>query len=128
MLNRAYHHVNEWECVAAGMYQPHSPTIPEIHAAVKVLSAPEPAMRLVVEKWPVSCAQVFTDPARNRRAWLGRACVFMQTGLPEAVTRAAWYLLTYPERDRANRVADTVISDWERDYTERTGCQRPIWG
>lgn len=130
-MDRVWHHFEEWECVRAGMYVPMEPSEERVARAVSVLGVAhecDRAMRQVAERWPVSVAQVFSDTARNRRAWLGRACVCEATGLPEAVTRVAWYMLTLLQQDTANAIADAVIGEWEVAYRMEQSCQRDIWG
>jgi hypothetical protein len=69
-------------------------------------------MRVTVD-WPISCEQNLGATGQNRQAWVGHAACCHAINCPEDVTRAAWWLLTQPQRDAANAVADHAIESWE---------------
>lgn len=129
-MGRRWHHFTEWECIAAGMYVPIDPTEARVSEACSVLGdarSCRTAMLDVLDRWPVSTAQALSDSSRNRRAWLGRACVCVTTGHPESVTRVAWFRLTPEQQAEANAIADAVIAEWEDTYAEEESCQRSLW-
>jgi hypothetical protein len=113
--DRAFAHYREWECwrdcVLYG-----EPTDAGIQNAVAVLSDADrfaAACVAVFHRWPVSTAVSLSDTGRNRRAWLGRAAACIDGGSAELATRAAWWMLTVEQQDRANEVADEEIAKWE---------------
>jgi hypothetical protein len=92
------------------------PTDAGIQNAVAVLSDADrfaAACVAVFHRWPVSTAVSLSDTGRNRRAWLGRAAACIDGGSAELATRAAWWMLTVEQQDRANEVADEEIAKWE---------------
>lgn len=130
-MRRRWYHYTAWESVDAGMYVPLDPTKERVEQAAEVLRRPETcrsAMLRVLELWPIASAQALSDTGRNRRAWLGRAAVCMETTLPESVTRVAWFTLDATEQARANEIADAAIASWEEHEKRSNGCQRYLWG
>lgn len=69
------------------------------------------AVGRVLVEWPLSCRSEFTRSG-SHVAWLGQAACCLVGGVPESLTRRAWWKLTPDEQDRANAVADTA----ERAY------------
>jgi hypothetical protein len=80
----------------------------------------------VVRLWPVSCEHNLTEPAQNRRAWLGHAACCMAIGCPEDVTREAWWHLTDQQRTDADQRATEAIQRWECEHGfARPACPMP---
>jgi hypothetical protein len=76
-------------------------------AAVRLLRDPadfRAALDRVLAEWPVSCRSEFTR-AGSHVAWLGQAACCIAGGVPEAMTRRAWWKLTPEEQDTANAIA-----------------------
>ena len=69
-----------------------------------------------VDEWFYSTEQYMTVTGSNRQAWLGQAACNICYGATETETRMAWRELAEEERDKANSVADEVISYWEGEY------------
>lgn len=80
------------------------------------------AMRRVVAEWPRSCESEFTR-AGNHAAWLGQAACCLVCGVPEGLTRRAWWKLTGVEQASANAVAAAVESAWVGRV-----AQLALWG
>ena len=72
--------------------------------------------REVLDEWPMSCKAEFTSPG-NHLAWLGCAACCFDSGVPEDLTRRAWWKLTDGERTTANSVARSAITRWINDNT-----------
>ena len=72
-------------------------------------------LRVLVE-WPVSCKAEFTSPG-NHLAWIGQAACCLETGVPEDLTRRAWWKLTEAEREAANEVARKALEVWREKAT-----------
>jgi len=82
------------------------------------------AMRSVVMYWENACnANLRESP--NNRSWLGQAACCYAVGATEAATRHAWGLLTDPQRDLANKIADEIIDDWKS--TQKKNRQRRLF-
>lgn len=69
------------------------------------------AVDRVLSEWPTSCRSEFTR-AGSHVAWLGQAACCLAGGVPESLTRRAWWKLTPGEQDRANGIAEAA----ERHY------------
>lgn len=76
------------------------------------------AMVRVTTQWKFSCEQNLSHEEHNRVAWLGQAAVCLAMGLPESVTRRAWWLLTEAQRTEANKAAELAIRQWEQRYEQ----------
>lgn len=73
------------------------------------------AMKRVVNEWTISTRVNFTNIDSNRRAWLGQAACYIEVGTPEHLTRTAWGIMDSESQNMANRIAETVIKEWETD-------------
>ena len=71
------------------------------------------AMRGAIVKWPNSVEHNLTARSKNRRAWLGHAGCYLETGSFESCTRAGWWQLDNDKQIEANNAADVVIKEWE---------------
>ena len=82
--------------------------------AVALLRSPEfsDAIARVMNEWPVSCRAEFTSPG-NHIAWIGQAACCLARGVPEDLTRRAWWKLTDKQRAGANRIAGNALASWE---------------
>lgn len=120
-LHLPYHPYWLWEDYKAGMFKQTLPSQMQrnIELALDVLGVEsncESSMRRVITEWPVSSAENLRDPTKNRRPWLGRACCCIARGVREDAVRIAWWQLSDSQRDDANSIADSVISEWEVYY------------
>jgi len=114
----------EWEDWQRGMYRdiPKSQADSFIADAAALLSSPHKlaaAMRDVTMRWPIAC-EVNLREEPNNRAWLGQAACCYSADVPEDLTRQAWGRLTDEQRADANKVADSVISEWRYRRKRRT--------
>lgn len=129
-MRRVYRHYELWEDYRAGMYaipraQPGDATL--IGAATRLLtdcSSLHVAMRAVAFGWPHAAEVNLTNPSRNRQAWLGQASCCYSAGVPEHLTKAAWWTLTMEQRAAANAIADRVLLEWEVWYRAGLEVQR----
>lgn len=72
----------------------------------------------MLRDWPLAAEHNLTDRSQNRRAWVGQATCCHEDRVPESETRAAWWLLSTEQQAAANAVADKVIEEWERYWSE----------
>lgn len=70
------------------------------------------AMRRVLIEWPTSCLSAFTNPSLNKPVWLAHAGACLTLGIPEEFMRLAYWNLSASNRDRADRDAKLVASEW----------------
>jgi hypothetical protein len=66
----------------------------------------------VVNEWPYSCEQAFTNPGMNHLAWVGHAACCLAIQCPEYVTRRAWGKLTNQQQIDANEKAALAVQMW----------------
>lgn len=119
-MKKIYHHYEKWEDYQNRMYD-------EVKQGRKerVLMAASclgnetkcyQAMKKLITEWKISCEQNLTNDSCNRRAWVGQAACNIMYGIKEDETRESWGILTQQQRYNANRIADIVISEWEKDF------------
>ena len=119
---RIYHHHDRWEDWRAGQYAlTYSRQSEGVALSVALLADDDElyaSMSAVTREWPMATEHNLTNVEQNRRAWLGQAACCFAHGVPDFVVKAAWNTLPQPVQDRANGVADTVISEWEDSRAE----------
>lgn len=116
MPEQVFHPYTAWEDWRAGMWQPPVNVTGEMERAAHILSTPAvflDAARAMLAEWTNAAEQNLTDMQQNRRAWVGQATCCHLAGVPEQVTRLAWWTLTAEEQRTANEVADLAIVEWE---------------
>lgn len=120
-IKQIYRNCLEWEDLKNGMYQnskskKHDVFLAKSKSLLSNAKRLKIAMRMVVVEWPI-CSEVhLTNVSENRRAWMGWAACNFVHGSPEFITREAWALLSDDQREKANKVAEIVISEWEQEY------------
>lgn len=77
------------------------------------------AMHEVIQLWPKTFINSFTNPSVNHKAHLGHCAACYKIKCPEYITRAAWGFLTDKQRDLANSVAERNIKIWHYDYERK---------
>lgn len=118
-LTRVYHPFTAWEEVKAGMWSEVDDRKAHLSRAVAFTGNHEQYgryMRRVIREWPISCENALTDPALNKKAWVGHAATALAIECPEDITREAWGMLTDEQRFLANQEADRAIREWEHHY------------
>lgn len=108
----------QWEDWKSGMYRNAEKSEEDRLAceAVAILgerSAAEKSMARVIREWPVSSAVNLSDRTKNRRPWLGQSACCIVAGVPDYITKRAWWELTESQRCEANAAADSAIKAWE---------------
>lgn len=74
------------------------------------------AMGEVIQQWPKTILNTFTNVSVNRRAFLGHCAVCYKLKIPEYIVRQAWGLLTDQQRFDADAIAQKHINHWEYEY------------
>jgi hypothetical protein len=110
-----------WEDFKAGMYKQTKPDELDgsVAKAVVILGDAElceSSMRRCVNEWKHAASENLSDATKNRRPWLGRACCCIQAGVRDDAVRIAWWQLTEEQRDIANKIADMIIREWEKQH------------
>ena len=119
-MTKIWHPYTKWEEVAAGMWRriPSDNEEELLACATKFMREHKLfglAMRQVIQCWKYSCEQNLSDASINRRAWMGQAALALALGVPEQITRKAWWQLTQKQQDNANTQADNAIAIWEAE-------------
>lgn len=117
-MQRIYHHWEKWECVKSGFYETFAPdgmSPDEAREAYKTFLADIPrfvrSMERVINEWPHSCDQFFTNTSINRIAWMGQAAMCIDTGVPSCF-RGGFKLLSASQQKTANAYAEKMIAVW----------------
>lgn len=132
-MKQVFYHYTEWEDFQSGMYNEVKEGRPErVKKAIEMLSDTTLCytfMTRVVKEWVKATEQTFTNKSINHQAYLGQCACNLYAGVKEDETREAWGHLTNEQRYRANKVADRVRDEWEKDYLEKLGeGQLSLWG
>lgn len=117
-LERIYHPFTSWEDYKNGMYETICFMDPQvlIKDCEMTLKCPEwlwESMQFVSHNWINAAEHNLSNTHRNRQAWLGQAACCFSHGAPEYITKLAWNNLSEKEQAVANKVADSVIEEWE---------------
>ena len=119
-MHRIYHHYEKWEDYQNRMYDEIKDGRKErVLLAIECLGNKEKcynAMKMVVENWILACEHNLTNESSNRRAWVGQAACNIAYNVKEDETREAWGILTQEQRYMANKIADIVITEWEKKF------------
>lgn len=123
-LERVYHPWDTWEEVAHNMWGDVDDKKVYLKHAIKFTGDHKRYGRFmmrVVEEWPVSCENALTDPAINKKAWVGHAACALALECPEHITREAWSHLTDEQQLLANEKAQHAIDAWKMRYAQSKG-------
>ena len=71
-------------------------------------------MQKVVDNWLYSCEHFLSNVSMNRVAWLGQAACCLCHKVPNLVTMYYWKFLDAETQDIANKIAETIIHQWEQ--------------
>lgn len=122
-----FHPFTLWEDAKAGMYR-RSSECEHLHiaSAITILSNSlicNQSMRMVIECWRFASEHNMSNLKRNRRAWLGQSACCFTAGCPEYCTKTAWGMLPQAIQDKANGIAQVIISEWDNAILEVGKCQ-----
>lgn len=119
-MKRFYTHYEKWECWKNGMYED-SLCDKKISQSIDLLSDCTRFFHVMENMsliWVNSAMQHLSNPAINRRAYLGRsACCFDHNSNIECV-RVAWNTLSNREQSQANRCAQNFIIKFVSKHNE----------
>ena len=117
-MDRIFTPYTAWEDYRAGMYDEEKEgRDSRVELAIECLSIPavcREAMEKVVKEWPTATDFNLTNKGQNRKAWLGQAACCIHYGCHEDETREAWGLMSDFNRESANRIAQSIIDEYER--------------
>ena len=130
-MERIYYRYELWEDYQNGMYneckQGREQRVVE---AAHILGDAETclkAMKKVISEWKISTEYNLSNNGVNRKAWLGQAACSCYANIHEDETREAWGLMTEEQRIEANRIAQTLINQWERECEKEQISQMSIF-
>jgi hypothetical protein len=125
-LKRVFHPYWRWEDYKAGLYELTYPSDEEEYGAVmaKTILCNSEWFKLVaskmVEEWFNAAEFNLSNYSQNRQAWVGQASCCFALGVPDYVTKLGWHMMTEKQQEQANKIADSVIEEWERNHK----CQK----
>lgn len=119
-MKQVFYPYTKWEDFRNGMYD----ELKEgrgnrVKQAAEILSNPEllyKCMKRVTQEWKYATEQELTNPSINHQAFLGQAACNIYAGIKEDETREAWGTLTNEQRIEANKTADKVDMEWQKEY------------
>lgn len=131
-MKQVYHPYQVWEGYKSGMYEPCKYGRDErVKLAEYLLSHPEKLkanMERVTREWPNETEHVLSDMTISHRAWLGQSACNVYASCREDETREAWGNITDTQRKAANRVADSVDTNWRDNFEKRNQLQLVLEG
>lgn len=119
-MERIYHRYEYWEDYKAGFYNNISGVNKDlmINKVVELFSSSELTetyMNKVIEKWKYSCEHNLTNLSLNRIAYLGQSACCIYAGVPSSITMEAWHLVSEENRNNANKIAEKIINNYEKN-------------
>jgi hypothetical protein len=72
-------------------------------------------MKKMSSDWVVSTKVNLTNINQNRRAWLGAVSCNYNHSCNESLVRLAWSLIDFTDQEKANKIADQFIIEYERE-------------
>lgn len=122
---QAFAHYADWECYQANYWNGGSCQHDRSPKSAEVLTQRfSLALETLVLTWPTTCAVHLTNTGINRRAWLGQAACFIETGNCIECTVQAWFSMTECEQSTANKTANELIERWLKVNSRKENCRR----
>lgn len=119
-MKQVFYPYTKWEDFRNGMYDElKEGRENRVKQAAEILSNPEllyKCMKRVTQEWKYATEQELTNPSINHQAFLGQAACNIYAGIKEDETREAWGTLTNEQRIKANKTADKVDMEWQKEY------------
>lgn len=124
MMKQEYVPYNEWEDWINGMWRKLKKSDESIAIKMAIAFTGNHSlygsyMQEVSFMWPRTMLHNLTNKSINRRAFLGHCAVCYSIGIPEYITRIAWWELTNKQRSLADAEADKYIRQWERIHQSK---------
>lgn len=119
-MKQYFHKYTDWEDYKNGMYDDYDLAKKEelILKSVDLLKDKDLFYkngREMVLAWKISAKVNLTNVNSNRRSWIGQATCCYSHKCSEVLTRIAWGMLTESEQNIANKVAEKIIKEYERE-------------
>ena len=123
-MKQFYKEYYYWEDYINGMYN--IPKVIEqkkyILLSIKMLSNEDlflETCKEVLINWKISTKVNLTNKQCNRKAWLGQASCNFKYKVPEICTRFAWKELSINQQQKANKIAELIINNFELNYEKK---------
>lgn len=119
-MKQKFAHYEKWEDYQNGMYtlndvlDKDKKAIEAIHLLSDVTVFYETLQNLKND-WKVAWEINMSNQSHNRRAWLGAAACMYKCNCPEYLTRIVWNLLNKNTQQSANKIANKIIEEYERE-------------
>lgn len=127
MIKRIYHPYEKWEDYKAGFYDNISGEkkkelllkVVELFSSKKLTKK---YMQKVINEWTYSCEHNLSNYSMNRIAYLGQSACCLFAGIPSTITMEGWNMVSKENRDIADKIADKLIQNWEKEYSNKQLC------
>ena len=118
-MEQIYIEYQKWEDYLSGMYNDNDVIDKDkkVINAINLLSNPNEfyeVCQLIMNNWKNATDVNLSNKNQNRKAWLGAAACNYKYKVPEYLTRIAWGLLNKNVQDKANKIAEKIILEYER--------------
>jgi len=122
-MSRIYHPFWLWEDVKNGILEDKSEIEEELSTIVRDLLSDSKLFyktaKKMVKDWKYASEFHLSNRARNRQAWIGQASCCYLYKIPEKITKYGWRLLSFEQQIEANKVADRIIIEWEKENAKK---------
>ena len=121
-MEQYFTHYKNWEDFQHGMYRMNVDTDKDLFVfnAIDLLKSEANfynACKSMLIQWEVSAKVNMSNRSQNRNAQLGAAACCYTHQTPEYLTRIAWSLMNKADQNKANKIADRIILEYERENT-----------
>ena len=122
-MEQIYIEYEKWEDYLCGMYNSNDvfdkdkKVIESINLLSNTNDFYETCQTILIE-WKNASDVNLSNRNQNRKAWLGAAACMYKCKAPEYLTRIAWGLLNKDVQDKANKIAEKIIQEYETKNRE----------
>jgi len=130
-MQRIYHPYHLWEDYKAGFYDNLSGKNKDalVEKVIELFSSKELTeqfMKRVTSEWIYSCEHNLSNISLNRIAYIGQGACCVFAGVPSDITMFAWSKVKKENRDEADKIALSVLNDWENLHKNKQLCLKFI--
>ena len=131
-MEQIYHNYEDWEDYKNGFYSKpkKSEESEHIFKVIELFNSKtltETYMNRVIEEWKNSVEHNLTNASMNKIAYIGQAACCIYASVPSETTMKAWKMIPLEIQDRANKIAENIIKEWEQkkrlENTLKNGSQ-----
>ena len=122
-MEQIYIKYEKWEDYLCGMYNSNDVIDKDkkVIESIKLLSNTNDfyqTCKTIMIEWKNASEVNLSNKNQNRKAWLGAAACMYKCKAPEYLTRIAWSLLNKNIQDKANKIAEKIIKEYDTKNRE----------